>query len=177
MTNLLWSHQGKLKQSLDSKMTIGQRHLVECHCILPIYKDKKPEVYHKFSVYSRINKKNGKIIPKYVNCNNCGITHYVYEFCKTEIKIGKEDIGSARNINEISLGLPQKIVQVLESYNASIDLFEEIEDIFDQEIFPKSLVVKREIIDENYNLKILKILGKDKFKIISEILDDTIYLE
>ena len=29
---------------------MSQRHLVECHCVLPLYKDKKPIIYHKFAV-------------------------------------------------------------------------------------------------------------------------------
>ena len=66
----------------------GQRHLIECHCVLPIYKNKKPVVYHKFAVYSFFDEKTSKVIPKYVNCNNCGVTHLIEEFCKSKIKLG-----------------------------------------------------------------------------------------
>jgi len=153
---------------------LGQRHLVECHCILPLYKNVTPPVYHKFVVYSLLSEKSGKVVPKYVNCNNCGVTHLVKDFCRSEIKLGKEDIGSIRNIKEVAISLPDKIVDILNEHNSTIDLYEEIEDIIDNSIYPRDLVIKREIIDEKYHLKILQILNKDRFKIISEILNDTI---
>ena len=152
----------------------GQRHLIECHCILPIYKDKTPPVYHKFAVYSILNEKTGNVIPKYVNCNNCGVTHYVEEFCKSEIKLGKEDIKSVRDVREVSLSLPNKIVDLLNEYNSTIDIYEEVEDIIDNNSYPQSIVIKREIIDECYHLKLLSVKSEDRFKISSEVLDNTI---
>ena len=152
----------------------GQRHLIECHCILPVYKNKVPIVYHKFAVYSFLDEKSGKIIPKYVNCNNCGATHLVTEFCKSEIKLGKEDIKSVRDIKEVSLSLPDKVLKILSEYNSTIDVYEEIEDVIDNKSYPRDLVLKREIIDDIYHLKILRILGDDRFKILSEVLQDTI---
>jgi len=154
----------------------GQRHLIECHCILPLYKDKKPIVYHKLAVYSLLDH-NEEVVPKYVNCNNCGVTHYVKEFCKSEIKLGKEDIRSVRDISEVSLSLPKKLTELLDSYNSTIDLYEQVEDIIDNNNYPENLVIRREIIDEKYHLKILQVLGKERFKIISESLEDTIIEE
>ena len=153
---------------------LGQRHLIECHCVLPLYKDRRPIVYHKFPVYSKFNTKTSKVIPKYANCNNCGITHLIDELCKSQIKIGKEDIKSARSISEVTLSLPIKIVDFLKDYNSSISLYEEIEDIFDNLTFPKDLIIKREIIDEQYHVKVLKLISQEKYKIVSEIIDNTI---
>ena len=152
----------------------GQRHLVECHCILPLYKNKQPAVYHKFAVYSLLNEKTGKVEEKYVTCNNCGVIHFVKEFCKSEIRAGKENLGSIRSIQEVSLRLPPKITEILKSYNSTIDIYEEVEDVLDNSAFPRQIVIRREIIDEKYHLKILNLLSKDRFKIISEILEDTI---
>lgn len=152
----------------------GQRHLIECHCILPIYKNKAPPVYHKFAVYSLLDEKTGSVEQKYVNCNNCGVTHFVKEFCKSEIKLGKEDIKSVRDIKEVSLSLPEKLLTLLNEYSSTIDIYEEIEDVIDTGDYPRELVIKREIIDEKYHLKILKVLSVDRFKISSEVLDDII---
>ena len=152
----------------------GQRHLVECHCILPIYKSKQPPLYHKFAVYSLFDKKTGKVVPKYVNCNNCGVTHFVEELCKSTIKIGKEDIRSVRQIEEVCLNIPEKIIKILKDYNATIDIYEEIEDIFENDNYPSNTVIKREIIDENYHIKILQIQSNTKIKILSEKIDDII---
>ncbi len=133
-----------------------------------------PPVYHKFAVYSILNEKTGNVLPKYVNCNNCGVTHFVKEFCRSEIKLGKEDIKSVRDAKEVSLSLPEKLVNILDSYNSTIDLYEEVEDVIDNNCFPKTLVLKREIVDEIYQLKVLEILSKNRFKIITTSLDDTI---
>ena len=149
------------------------KHLVECHCILPLYKNSKKPIYHKFAVYSKIDDA-GNVISKYVNCNNCGIVHLVYEYCKSDIKIGKEDAGSIRTIKDISISLPERIVSVLKEYDSTIDIYEEIEDIFDNDIFPKQIVIKREIIEENQQLKILEIKSKDSFKILSETINTTL---
>jgi len=148
---------------------LGFKHTIECHCILPLYKNKQPTVYHKFTVYTKIDNK-GKVIPKYVNCNNCGITHNVYEICKSDIKIGKEDITSVRNIKDIKFSLNKKVVSLLEEYNCEMPVYEEIEDILEQEIFPTELILKREIIDEEHHIKLLQINGKSSFKIKSEVI-------
>ncbi len=148
---------------------IGHKHMIECHCILPIYKDTKPTIYHKFITYSKIDG-GGKIIPKYVNCNSCGITHYVYEICKSDIKVGKEDIKSIRTIEDLSLGLPDKLVEILEKHDCAIEDYELVEDILDHEIFPAELIINREIIDEEHHIKLLKMYSMKKFKIESEVI-------
>ena len=66
------------------------------------------------------------------------------------------------------------IVDFLKDYNSSISLYEEIEDIFDNLTFPKDLIIKREIIDEQYHVKVLKLISQEKYKIVSEIIDNTI---
>jgi len=154
----------------------GQKHLIECHCVLPLYKGVKPIVYHKFSVYSKIDDA-GKIIPKYVNCNNCGITHLVYELCKSEIKVGSEEIGSVRSIQDIEISLPEKLVKILSEYNATIDLYEEVEDVIDNDLYPSSIVLKRDIVDDKHNLKILNLESSKKIKILSETIQDIFYIK
>ena len=156
---------------------IGQRHLIECHCILPVYKNKKPPVYHKFPVFSIIDEKTGKVLPKYVNCNNCGITHLVEEICKSTIKVGKEDIKSIRGIDEVSLSLPDKLIKILQDYNSTIDIYEQIENAIENEHYSDAIVIKREIIDEKYHVKLLNLLSSNRFKITSEILEDIIIRE
>lgn len=153
---------------------MSQRHLVECHCVLPIYKNKHPIFYHKFAVYSKIDKKTGKVLPKYVNCNNCGVTHYVLELCRSDIKIGKEDIVSIRTIKDIKISIPEKIVVLLDEYNSQIDIYEEVEDVIHNDLYPRSIVINREVIDENQHYKILNLSSKDKYKILSEIINTTV---
>ena len=156
---------------------MSQRHLIECHCVLLLYKNKRPVTYHKFSVYSKIDKKTGKVIPKYVNCNNCGVTHYVNEYCKSQIKNGKEDILSVRTIDDLRLSIPKKILDVLEAYKCPVDVYEEIEDVIDNDLYPRNIVLNREIINEDQHYKILEMKSNNKFKIQSEIINTTIFME
>jgi hypothetical protein len=148
---------------------IGYKHLIECHCILPLYKNHEPKVYHKFPVYSRVSD-SGKILPKYSNCNNCGATHLVYELCKSEVKLGSEDTSSVRSVSDVEIALPEKINKILGENNRAIADYEMLEDIFENEIFPAELIVNRNIIDESHHIKILKIINKNKFKIVSEVI-------
>ena len=151
---------------------LGQRHLIECHCVLPIYKDKKPTVYHKFAVYSKFDEKTGNVIPKYANCNNCGITHEVYELCRSTIIVGKEEITSVRSLKDIEVSLSKKINDILLQYDCAVDVYEEIEDIIDNESFPANIILKREILQEKESVKILQIRGHDSMKVFSEIIDN-----
>ena len=149
---------------------LGQKHLIECHCSLSIYKDRKDIVYHKFVVYSKVNE-DGSIIPKYSKCNNCGANHYVYDFCKSEVKAGKEDSDIALTIEDIKICLPEKIIKVLEQYNCTVETYEQIDDVFDQELFPIDIIINREIIEDEHRVKILKLNNKDRYKIQTETIN------
>lgn len=152
---------------------IGQKHLVECHCILPIFKNARKEVYHKFPVYSKINA-SGKVIPKYVKCNNCEAIHYVYEICLSEIKPGKEDITSITTKKEIAMSLSERLVTVLEEQQCTIADYEQVLDAIENNTYPTRLIVKREILDENHLVKILEIVSENKFKIFSERINNMV---
>ena len=69
------------------------KHLIECQCVLNIFKNKTRPVFHKFKVFSQIDE-NDSIKEKYVICNNCDIVHRVFEVCKSEIKWGSENLKS-----------------------------------------------------------------------------------
>ena len=146
---------------------IGQKHLIECHCSLPLYKNRKDIVYHKFVVYSKIDEAGNKI-PKYSKCNNCGATHYVYEFCKSEVKAGKEDNDVALTIEDVKISLPDKIIKILEQYECTIDVYEQIDDVFDHDFFPIDIIINREIIEDEHTVKLLKLINKDRYKIQTE---------
>ena len=71
-------------QRQNFALTNSLKHLIECHCSLIIYKKRKDTVYHKFPVYSKLDKDNN-IIEKIVQCNNCGVVHKITDLCKSEI--------------------------------------------------------------------------------------------
>ena len=62
------------------------KHLIECQCTLPIFKNKTKPVYHKIPVFSKINE-DDSIEEKYIICDNCDIVHKVEEVFKTSLKL------------------------------------------------------------------------------------------
>ena len=96
---------------------IGTKHIVECHCVLPQYRNRKIPIYHKFMVFSIIDDSD-TVLPKYAQCNNCGVVHKIYDICKSEILAGKDEIRTLCTIEDISLTIPEDIRGVLDSYNS-----------------------------------------------------------
>jgi len=148
---------------------LGYRHLIECHCVLQVYKDKNPPVYHKFTAYNKVNNR-GDIIPKYANCNNCGVTHFITEICKSEIKTGKEDLSSVRSIDDLKISLPEKLSKILDDHQCDITLYENAEDVIENQCYPYEMIVKREIIDDEHHVKILNIENENRFRIHSQVI-------
>ena len=58
----------------------GQKHLIECHCILPQYRRALNTVYHKFVVFSEIDDSD-TVVPKFAQCNNCGVIGHLAGQC------------------------------------------------------------------------------------------------
>ncbi len=156
-------------------MTIGIKHLVECHCELPIYKNKEDIIYHKILVYSKFNKK-GKIVEKIVSCENCSTLHKVYDICKSEIvKGGKDQNKAAITIEELEIQIPDKISRILEKNKCTLPIYEEIIDALDQDVVNHSIIINRELIEGKYQVKILNI-DSGKFKIKNETIEDELII-
>ena len=75
------------------------KHLVECHCVLPQYRNRQELVYHKFTVFSLLE--DDSVVEKLVRCNNCDAVHRVFDVCKSEIFIGDLDLTTIRTPHEI----------------------------------------------------------------------------
>ena len=94
--------------------------------------------------------------------------------CKSDIKVGSEDLPTIRTIEDISFSLPDKINKLLLENNCLIDTYEEIEYIFDNEVYPSTVFIGRKRIDEDVNLKMLEIKSESRFSIKSELFNTTI---
>jgi hypothetical protein len=127
------------------KETYGIRHLIECNCILPQFKDRKPVVWHKFQVFSIIDE-NNEVTSKFAQCNNCGIIHKVIEIGKSEITT-KENLRSIRTIKEIKIGMQQDIAGLLEQYNMDVAVWEEAEFILRNKIWGSMIILGTETED------------------------------
>jgi hypothetical protein len=156
---------------------LGIKHLVECHCTLKIYTGSDNHLFHKFPVYSLIDKKTGGIVPRHAQCNNCSTIHKVVDICKSEIiKSGKDTNSSSVSIEDISFQIDSKICNVLTKYNCDISTWEHALDIIENEAWQFPLVISRDLIENVYNVKILSILSDNKFKILSKKIEDEINL-
>jgi len=144
----------------------GSKHLIQCHCILPQYKSMTNPVFHKFTAFSIIDESD-TVITKYVECNNCGAVHKIYDLCKSEIVIGREDIKSQLSISDFSLSLPNELFEVLQQYNREMPDFEYAQFIIDTGAWGESIVLSREELDGTAQGKIIKFLEPHKFRIES----------
>ena len=151
----------------------GIKHLIECHCVLAIYRNASDVVFHKFPVYSKIDA-SGKIEEKLVKCNNCEAIHLVKEICKSEIKPGKDQSSVTVSKEDLSYSLSEKMVNFLNKVDADISIWENVIDIIEEKRWNEPIVIKRDVIDEESHVKILTILSEERFKVSSEVIKDLI---
>jgi|SRR3990167_1479235 len=104
-------------------MKSGLKHLVECHCVLPQFRDRRDPPYHRFVVFSVID--DDVVVPKSVACNNCGVVHVVFDVSKSRIALGDDDTSAVMSIADITHSLPQNVVELLRAYNAGLPTWEE----------------------------------------------------
>tara|TARA_B100000131_G_C18022585_1_gene575157 strand:+ start:325 stop:807 length:483 start_codon:yes stop_codon:yes gene_type:complete len=137
------------------------RHLIECQCILSVYKNNTVPVYHKFPVFSKVED-NNFIETKYVLCNNCDALHEIKDICKSEIKWGKDAYISLVNTKEdIKFNLKSQgkdnIVEILEKNDCDISVWETVEHLIENNLEDNIVLSKKEI-DNNivYNCLYIK---------------------
>ena len=152
----------------------GIKHLIECHCVLAIYKSIKRDMpSHKFPVYSKLDSSE-KVIPKFAKCNNCDTMHYIHDICKSEIRGGMDQSELNLTIEELSLMLPERLANTLFKVKTDISNWEHIVDIFEEERWGELVVLRREIIDEKQYVKTIEIATSNTFKIKNNSINDMI---
>lgn len=124
------------------KEEYGMRHLVECNCVLPQYKNKEPVIWHRFAVFSVIDEKN-VVQEKFAQCNNCGIIHKVIEIGQSEITV-KENLKSIKTIEDIKFGIQPDVAGILEQYKCDISLWEEAEFILNNKKWGSMIIIDKE---------------------------------
>jgi len=123
------------------------KHTVQCHCILPQYRNKKDPVFHKFVVFGALDNSD-TLLAKYVKCNHCSAVHRIYDVCKSEIVIGKEDSSAITTIEDLRLMVPPDIVSVLDSYNCELHVFEHVFHILKHKLYEEHVILTKEVMDE-----------------------------
>ena len=143
----------------------GVKHLIQCHCILPQFKESRDPVFHKFAVFSILDEDSDTVQPKFAQCNNCGIIHKVVDICRSELTT-KEESKTLPSISDIRLSLPKSLSDVLDSYQSDISTWEHAEWIYLTKAWDSWIILAREEDDEgDLHGKRLIFLGEERFKI------------
>ena len=140
----------------------GIKHTIECHCVLPQFRNQKDPVYHKFVAFSIIDE-SGTVIPKQARCNNCGVIHNVHDICKSEILSGRE-AGAVMDIKDVRLLLPESVSLILETYDCEVATWEQVIFML-QNRRSGHVVLSREDEDGIVSGKLLKIDGPGKYSL------------
>tara|TARA_Y100001963_G_C6756540_1_gene437179 strand:- start:1423 stop:1887 length:465 start_codon:yes stop_codon:yes gene_type:complete len=142
------------------------KHVIECHCILPQYRERPVPVYHKFVVFSAIDESD-TVIPSYAQCNNCGTVHKIYDICKSEIVAGKDESAVSEKMSDVKISLPKQLNELFENYSLDISDYQLARHILENKLWKETIVLSKESEEGLTTGKILKILGPEKFRVES----------
>jgi len=159
---------------VDKNQKIFFKHLVECNCVLPQYKDMTPTIFHKFIVFSEI-KKDGTVKQSYIKCNNCEAIHKILEVGKTEIQ-KKESTNVVPTIEDIKTNIPSWLSTLLQQNDCSLPTWQEAQFIIENNLWNRYIVLSKEKDSTNQEKIITKyvlILGENLYRVrINEGEDD-----
>ena len=142
----------------------GQRHLIQCRCVLQQYKNSANPIRHQFMVFSIINDKD-EVLPKYAQCNNCGLIHKVIDVCKSEVISGKEQSNSLLSIEDIKLSLPQNLSAILERSNVDLSTWELAQFIVENKSWGEFVILGVEEESGTRQGKYVRIMSESFFKV------------
>lgn len=145
-------------------MPTGLKHVLSCRCIMQQLKQRKNPPAHKFVVFSVIDDDNA-VVPKFAQCNNCGLIHKVVDVGRSEIVTGKEHMGSLLTLDELKTSLPERLAALLETNNCDLPTWEAASFILENQRWGDFVVLTS---DEEGGLrqgKYVRILGENLFKV------------
>jgi len=151
----------------------GVKHLIGCRCILPTLKNRDNAPLHQFVVFSIIDDKD-ELIEKVVNCNNCGVSHNIVGLCQSNVIEGKELSKAAMTIEDITIMLPDGVVNILKSYEKTLPDYEHVKFIIDNERAGEFISLTSEVIEDKKAGKVLHYQGLGKFIIEPYQVDEMI---
>jgi len=129
---------------------------------------------HHFIVFSVINDDNS-VVPRYSQCNNCGIVHKVIDFCRSEIVVGKESMMSIMTIDDIKTSLSENIVNILEINQADLPTWEMVKFIIENQQWGNIAVLTTDSDDETLKQgKYIQIVGEKLAKVESFVREEVI---
>jgi len=105
------------------------------------------------------------VVPKYAQCNNCGVVHKIIDICKSEILVGRDEIRSLCTIDDISLVIPEDIREVLKSYKVELPIWEQVQFILKHKKWGEQVILSKENLEDETQGKMLVIEGLDQGQI------------
>ena len=151
----------------------GVRHLIECVCTLPQFRHTVTPVYHKFPVFSVIED-DGSVRSKHVKCTNCGAVHKVDDLCRSEMILGAEDSQATITVDDVRLTLPRNVSELLIKYDVDVSIWEEVQFIYENKHWGRSVTLVTNNIDGKALGKVLKISSFDKIEILPFSREDVV---
>lgn len=111
------------------------------------------------------------VIPKQVECNNCGIVHHVEEIGKSKI-LPSELVGTQVTQDDIEASIPTNIATILKSYEMPLPFWEEVQFLLEQQkagfvVLKKSSLKIDQNEDDSTSGKILRIFPNGTVKVES----------
>lgn len=148
-------------------MPRGQKHLIDCRCILP--QNRGTNNFHKFIVFSVIDD-DDNVIPSFAQCNHCGVVHRVSDICTSEI-ISRESMATLPTIEEIKISLPDKLTTALSRFERDMDLptWQNIGFVYENQLLGQPIIINKDCEGHEVTYKVLTILGQNLFKIDTRI--------
>lgn len=144
----------------------GQRHLIQCRCVLQQYKNLPNPIKHQFMVFSTIDD-NDSVIQKFAQCNNCGLVHKITDICKSEIISGKEQSNSIVSVEDIKLSLPPNLSAILERSNVDLSTWELAQFIIETKRWGEFVILGVEEESGVKQGKYVRIMSETFFKVES----------
>lgn len=141
----------------------GVRHSIECNCILSQHSTRKDPPFFHFLAFSVVE--GDRVIPKTVQCPNCGILHRVTDVTRSTILVGKEDSKLLLSVEDIKSSLPQGLVKILDQYDIETTQWEQAQFILDNERWGDYIMLVTETVGDTKQGKYVRILGKELFRV------------
>jgi hypothetical protein len=146
-------------------MANGIKHLIKCRCVLPQFKNSNSPPQHRFIAFSVVND-DDSVVPRFVQCNNCGIIHKIVDVCRSEFTV-KEDMTSLKTIEDVKMSIPEKVAIALERHRADLATWEAVQFIIENKKWGDVVVLSTDEAEGLRQGKYMHVLGENLFKIES----------
>ena len=154
-------------------MSSGTKHLVQCHCVLPQFKNKEEIIFHKFVVFSVFDE-NDEIVPHLSRCNNCDMVHKITDVCKSEFFYKLEDIDSILTKNDLRSSIPLEVCQILDENFCDFATWENVKFIIESKLWNSTITLTEDDIGDSSQIKVLTFVSANDFTVSTHLRKDEI---